>query len=101
MPQAFVTAGWQLVALRFLMGLALGGLDALRYQHHPPQRARRRRPRARVTRSSSQYSGQVVGPILGGFVGGHIGMRAVFLGTALLMGLGAVYAQIARPRQMG
>ena len=25
-PQAFVTAGWQLVALRFLMGLALGGL---------------------------------------------------------------------------
>jgi MFS family permease len=25
-PQAFVTAGWQLVGLRFLMGLALGGL---------------------------------------------------------------------------
>jgi hypothetical protein len=41
-----------------------------------------------------------VGPIMGGFVGGHIGMRAVFLGTALLMALGAVYAQIARPRQV-
>lgn len=26
MPQAFVTSGWQLIALRFLMGLALGGL---------------------------------------------------------------------------
>ncbi len=26
MPQAFVTAGWQLIALRFLMGLSLGGL---------------------------------------------------------------------------
>ncbi len=25
-PQAFVTAGWQLIALRLLMGLALGGL---------------------------------------------------------------------------
>lgn len=25
-PQAFVTAGWQLIVLRFLMGLALGGL---------------------------------------------------------------------------
>jgi MFS transporter, DHA1 family, multidrug resistance protein len=37
---------------------------------------------------------------MGGFVGGHIGMRAVFLGTALLMALGAVYAQIARPRRV-
>ncbi len=29
-PQAFVTAGWQLVVLRFLMGLSLGGLAAVR-----------------------------------------------------------------------
>ena len=40
---------------------------------------------------SSQYVGQVVGPLLGGFVGGHIGMRAVFLGTSVLMAAGAAY----------
>ena len=46
--------------------------------------------------TSSQYAGQVVGPLFGGFVGGHFGMRAVFLGTSLLMGLGAIYASVVR-----
>jgi MFS family permease len=49
--------------------------------------------------TSSQYAGQVAGPLLGGFVGGHIGMRAVFLGTSVLMGLGALYTWIARTRR--
>src|SRR6201999_777458 len=39
---------------------------------------------------SSQYTGQVVGPLAGGFVGGHIGMRAVFIGTSVLMAIGAI-----------
>ena len=99
-PQAFVTAGWELVALRFLMGLALGGLMPC-----VTSIIRHSVPDAVVGRvlgyaTSSNYIGQVVGPVMGGFVGGHIGMRAVFLGTALLMALGAVYAQIARPRQV-
>jgi MFS family permease len=46
--------------------------------------------------TSSQYAGQVAGPLLGGFVGGHIGMRAVFLGTSVLMGAGALYAAMVR-----
>jgi MFS family permease len=99
-PQAFVTAGWELVALRFLMGLALGGLMPC-----VTSIIRHSVPDAVVGRvlgyaTSSNYIGQVAGPIMGGFVGGHIGMRAVFLGTALLMALGAVYAQIARPRRV-
>ncbi len=98
-PQAFVTAGWELVALRFLMGLALGGLMPC-----VTSIIRHSVPDAVVGRvlgyaTSSNYIGQVMGPLMGGFVGGHIGMRAVFLGTALLMALGAVYAQIARPRR--
>ncbi len=96
-PQAFVTAGWELVILRFLLGLSLGGLmpcvtSVIRHSV----------PDAVVGRvlgyaTSSTYFGQVAGPILGGFVGGHIGMRAVFLGTAVLMALGAAYAWLARP----
>jgi MFS transporter, DHA1 family, multidrug resistance protein len=97
-PQAFVSAGWQLVALRFLMGLALGGLmpcvtSVIR--HGVPDVVV---GRVLGYATSSNYVGQVAGPLLGGFVGGHIGMRAVFLGTALLMALGAAYAWIARPR---
>jgi predicted MFS family arabinose efflux permease len=42
----------------------------------------------------------VAGPVLGGFVGGHIGMRAVFLGTAVLLVAGAAYAWMVRPRMI-
>jgi len=95
-PQAFVTAGWQLIALRFLMGLALGGLlpcITSIIRHNVPDGIA---GRVLGYSTSSQYVGQVAGPLLGGFVGGHIGMRAVFLGTSLLMGIGAVYAATAR-----
>lgn len=95
-PQAFVTAGWQLVILRFLMGLALGGfLPCITsiIRHNVPDGIT---GRVLGYATSSQFAGQVVGPLLGGFVGGHIGMRAVFLGTSLLMALGAVYAAIVK-----
>jgi MFS family permease len=95
-PQAFVTASWQLIVLRFLMGLALGGLlpcIASIIRHSVPDGIA---GRALGYSTSSQFVGQVVGPLLGGFVGGHIGMRAVFLGTAVLMALGALYAFVVR-----
>ena len=89
-PQALVVASWQLVALRFLMGAALGGLA--------PGITSVIRHSAQETIAggllgwsvSVQYVGQVLGPLAGGFVGGHIGMRAVFLGTAALMAAGAL-----------
>jgi MFS family permease len=95
-PQAYVTTAWQLIGLRFLMGLALGGLlpcvtSVIRHSV----------PIGSVGRvlgyaTSSQYSGQVLGPLMGGFVGGHIGMRAVFLGTAALMAVGAAMTWSSR-----
>ncbi len=90
-PQAFVTQSWQLIGLRFLMGVALGGLlpcIAAVIRHNVPDGVA---GAALGYSTSSQYAGQVVGPLLGGFIGGHIGMRAVFLGTCVLMALGALY----------
>ncbi|MEO8935494.1 MAG: MFS transporter [Burkholderiaceae bacterium] len=89
-PQAFVTAAWQLVALRFLMGLALGGLlpcIAAVIRHHVPEGSA---GLALGYSVSAQYTGQVIGPVLGGFVGGQVGMRAVFVGTCVLMAAGAM-----------
>jgi Arabinose efflux permease len=78
-PQAFVSESWQLIALRFAMGLALGGLlpainTVLRHSV----------PTAVVGRilgysQSAQYIGQIVGPLAGGMVGSAFGLRAVFI----------------------
>jgi MFS family permease len=97
-PQAFVTSGWQLVALRFLMGLSLGGLlpcIASVIRHGVPDSAA---GSMLGYSTSSQYAGQVAGPLAGGFLGGHFGMRAVFLGTSVLMAAGAVYDWVSKPR---
>ena len=78
------------------MGLALGGLlpcVTSIIRHNVPDDIV---GRVLGYSTSSQYAGQVVGPLLGGFVGGHIGMRAVFLGTSVLMGAGAIYAAMVR-----
>ncbi|MDM0005377.1 multidrug efflux MFS transporter [Variovorax sp. J22G73] len=98
-PQAFVTSGWQLVLLRFLMGLSLGGLlpcIASVIRHNVPERVA---GNMLGYSTSAQYTGQVAGPLLGGFVGGHIGMRAVFLGTCVLMAAGAGWNWLAKRRQ--
>ena len=97
-PQAFVTASWQLLVLRFLMGMALGGLMpsvTAAIRHSVPET---------VTgtilglSTSAQYAGQVLGPVLGGFVGGRFGMRAVFLATAVVLLASALGNWLARRR---
>ncbi len=89
-PQAAVTASWQLIGLRFLMGAALGGLMpciASVLRHSAPESVAGGLLGWSI---SAQYVGQVLGPLAGGFLGGHVGMRAVFLGTAVLMAAGAI-----------
>ena len=95
-PQAFVNAGWQLIGLRFLMGLSLGGLlpcIASVIRHNVPEGVAGSMLGYSI---SAQYTGQVVGPLLGGFVGGHFGMRSVFLATCVLMAVGAAWNWRAR-----
>lgn len=97
-PQAFVSAGWQLVALRFLMGLSLGGLlpcIASVIRHSVPEQVA---GNMLGYSTSAQYVGQVAGPLVGGFVGGHVGMRAVFIGTSVLMAAGAAWNWFAKRR---
>jgi MFS family permease len=90
-PQAFVTSAWQLIGLRFLMGVSLSGLlpaIAATIRHNVPHGAA---GTILGYNTSAQYAGQVLGPLAGGFVGGHVGMRAVFLATALIMFAGAAF----------
>ncbi|HUN44500.1 MAG TPA: multidrug efflux MFS transporter [Acetobacteraceae bacterium] len=90
-PQAFVTNRWQLIGLRFLMGISLAGLlpaIAATIRHNVPHGAA---GTILGYNTSAQYAGQVLGPVAGGFVGGHMGMRAVFLATTVIMFAGAAF----------
>ena len=100
-PQAFVTAPWQFVALRFLMGVALAGLM-------PAITAliRRSAPDAAIGRilgfsQSAQYFGQIAGPFAGAAVAARFGMRAVFFATALTMLAAALANETMRRRIEG
>jgi len=90
-PQTFVATGTQLVVLRFLMGIALGGLlpaiTSVVRQNVPDSAAGYILGYA----TSAQYIGQVLGPLAGGFIAAHSGMHSVFVMTSVLMFAGAAF----------
>jgi len=96
-PQAFVTNEWELVVLRFLMGIALGGMlpgVAAIIRHSVPDKVA---GTMLGYSTSSQYVGQVLGPLAGGYVGGHFGMPLVFIITCVLMAGCAAVMLVMRP----
>ena len=97
-PQAFVSNGWELIGLRFLMGMSLAGLLPsinATIRHSVPAGGA---GMILGYGTSAQYTGQVLGPLAGGFVGGHFGMRAVFLATTVIMFCGAAYNWVVSRR---
>lgn len=98
-PQAFVSDVWQLLAVRFLLGIFLGGLipsvNALIRKHTPDGME----SRAYSFNSSTLSLGNVLGPIVGGAASGVIGIEGVFLVAAALFFLNAVWVRtvVIRP----
>ncbi|QRG68516.1 MFS transporter [Brevibacillus choshinensis] len=92
-PQGLVSTVWQLIILRFLLGLSLGGLlpsvNAL---------LRRATPSHMVSRvygynQSFVSIGSMLGPMIGGFLAGYVSIEGVFFMTSafLLINAGWVY----------
>lgn len=84
-PQAFVTEIWQLIVLRFLVGLCLGGLlpaaNTLIRMHAPSGME----SRTYGFSNSAMYLGTMIGPMIGGWVVANIGVRGLFLVSALVL----------------
>lgn len=90
-PQAFVTNPWQLMALRFLLGLATAGLapsiNALVKQITPDSLT----GRVFGFNMSAQYLGIFGGSIIGGQIAASFGIKYVFFITSTLLLINAVW----------
>jgi MFS transporter, DHA1 family, multidrug resistance protein len=90
-PQAFVTNPWQLMALRFLLGLTMGGLlpsvNTLVRKITPASLT----GRVFGLTVSVAYIGVFGGSVLGGQIAGWLGIRYVFFVTSALLLLNAAW----------
>lgn len=97
-PQAFVTDLWQLVILRFLFGIASGGLIPI-----TTALIRREAPievqgELMGYNTSFRFLGNIIGPMFGGFISGYIGISSVFFVTASLFLIAFVIIYFARKK---
>lgn len=92
-PQAFVHTVWQLLLCRLLQGCFLGGLipsvNALVRRFTPDGME----GRAFSLNSSMLALGNMVGPIVGGFVSGWTGIGGVFIISAVLFAVNALWVR--------
>lgn len=90
-PQAFVQSPWELMGLRFLLGIATAGLlpsiNALLKQITPDEIT----GRVFGYNQSAQFLGSFGGAVLGGGVAASFGIRYVFFFTSLLLLLNAAW----------
>lgn len=96
-PQAFVRSPWELVALRFLLGIATAGLlpsvNSLINKNVPETVT----GRIFGYNQSAQFLGSFGGAIMGGQMAAFFGINCVFFSTSalLLLNLVWVYTQVA------
>jgi len=93
-PQAFVTRLWQLVALRFLLGLTMGGLNPA-----VNTLIKRITPDALTGRifglnMAAGYLGVFAGAVLGGQTAAWLGIRPVFWVTGALLLANALWVRL-------
>lgn len=102
-PQAMVDSPWQLMGLRFLLGIATAGLlpsiNSLVKQLTPDEFA----GRIFGYNQSAQFIGSFAGSLLGGTVAAWFGIRYVFYFTSALLFLNAiwVYTTVYKVRPAG
>lgn len=100
-PQAFVKEPWQLVVLRFLLGLAMAGLvpsvNTLVKSITPHDLI----GRVFGFNISAQYLGAFSGSILGGQVAAYWGIQYVFFFTSALLLINAVWVYFQVYKKLG
>lgn len=99
-PQAYVTNSWQLMGLRFLLGIAAGGLlpsiNSLVKRNTPDHIA----GRAFGFNQSAQFLGSFGGSVVGGHVAAVFGIHYVFFVTSALLLFNAAWVYLTVCKQV-
>ncbi|NAP00379.1 MFS transporter, partial [Halomonas sp. MG34] len=85
LPGAFVTNIWQLVVLRFLLGISIGGIIPVRIAYIRQEAPLSMQGEVLGYNTSLRFLGNIIGPALGGALSGFFGFSSVFLVTSVLL----------------
>ncbi|MFM9277901.1 MFS transporter [Paenibacillus jiagnxiensis] len=93
-PQAFVQTVWELVIVRFLMGVFMGGLlpsvNALIRSYTPTGME----SRAFGFNTSALALGNMLGAVIGGLLSGFIGIEGLFIMSGVMLLINMVWVRI-------
>ncbi|WP_419720188.1 MFS transporter [Oceanobacillus massiliensis] len=90
MPGAFVTNIWQLVILRFLLGVSIGGIVPLRIAYIRQEAPLSMQGEMLGYNTSLRFLGNIIGPALGGLIAAIWGFSSVFFVTSILLILSGI-----------
>lgn len=84
-PGGFVTNMWQLVLVRFLLGVTIGGIIPVRVAYIRQEAPLTMQGEVLGYNTSLRFLGNVIGPAMGGIISAYFGFTAVFLLTSALL----------------
>ncbi|MFD1036994.1 MFS transporter [Virgibacillus byunsanensis] len=84
-PGGFVTNIWQLLILRFLLGMSIGGIIPVRVAYIRQEAPLSMQGEVLGYNTSLRFLGNIIGPALGGMLAGFFGFSAVFMVTSVLL----------------
>jgi MFS transporter, DHA1 family, multidrug resistance protein len=99
LPGAFITEYWQLVTIRFILGVTMGGLIPLRVAYIRQEAPIAMQGEVLGYNTSLQFLGNIIGPSLGGVISGFFGFSSVFFTTSILLILCGAFLLTALRKQ--
>ena len=85
LPGAFVENIWQLVILRFLLGMTIGGIIPARVAYIRQEAPLAMQGEVLGYNTSLRFLGNIIGPTLGGLLAGFYGISSIFFFTSGLL----------------
>ena len=85
LPGGFVSNIWQLVLVRFALGITIGGIIPVRIAYIRQEAPVAMQGEVLGYNTSLRFFGNIIGPVIGGLISGYLGFSAVFVVTSLLL----------------